>query len=1413
MFSPCPLGRRPSRLALAIFFCTVLMAALAPLRAMAGGPPDDSDGIEIPHTLRQLYFAPTPTLAVYSIWWVVEFAARPGSTGYRVELVSKKFNGDHEQTDSIHPENEHVDSVVASYAGPTEKYEASPGTHWVGIFSFGASIISPNAAEQAFQRYFVSVRVFALGAECALKTTIKAPTEDVPVGDEFTVEVGVGADSGGSEPVQGVDWTPLLVAPPELVELVSGPTPPDVPKNFTLQPGNGLTRSYVLRALAPGALVLSSTAEGACASGTSVAAPSAQRTVDLTLDVLDIKVALDPKVVDLEEDENGQPIFEDVHATVTITNIYDQPLDDVRIIDLRTPPREVPPPLPTPLAFVAGPFDPAGPSPEPLKLGTLAPGQTVIRKYDLRAQAQGVVDVTAYVSAGLPGAAGRVTESGKKAIEIKDDLLFVLDTHVENVGYRGATPLVLGGNSWRVVGTMENRSKEKTLLVQLSPELLGNASYGQPIPEGQSAPDAQCAVGILRELEPEEVVTFRAPVRTSTVGGTRGTVTYRPKVWVRGEGATRTLIHDERATPALRDDRVVVTDGSGKHTVSVDTSEELPRQPFADELIGHFLVGTADGLGTVAEGIWGLVEMAGRATLVILSPWEWDEALSQTIDVLGEYLSVAFDNLSEIDRETFFAEMRAGLKGAIDGTEAVYDSLIGSFRTKITDLTVAWETGDTAEVAYFWGELAGENPDVALGFAYGACKLAAKGARYAQRGVTGFKASQAATLEARIAAGVRALKPWDELSFQDLSRLYAIDARSNAAFAKFSAKGFVLGVRRRGQRAIAKLRSGEFLPKPYHLKAKNVSDIDVDWLGFPGDRLDEVLIKEPPPWPEVRDRMRSLGQEPDTIAEVRLRWEQRGKEWWGKGHDDLGAGGSFTPQDCERAQWLQHKENGIPYSKNSVEGLVDNFDKGYAIPPDDLEQVLKKFDTQDVVGSDGRGALAAKIDDKFVTGDVDPLYVGRPDGRGFKDLTDEERLEVYRLFKELGLQHPESRTWKNGKVREYFEEFSIHNPNGEAMAMYLPDGRVVAAFFDPGKSWISSVNWREFYMYFRGGTSMLRSANPDIAGLAAALQEDIRVAQQPRAVYVGPSTWALVPDGCSRARAGETCSATVDFVAAPDAPVLRQNGFGKFERWTAYDGWQPYVPPDPSLQITPQTYLADAAPAGSTEIQVGNQPAANAGQAWFAVGQTIVINPGGETQELATITGFGSLILAAPLAHFHEPSETIAVVGAAQLVQPVEHLLSGQLLSVSQKPGRPETRRARIVSRDGAQLEIGSAADVEALQRAGGWLRIRTETGATMVHPLQASNLKPLSKKKLAKGLKYSDGTVTKLVVQARKQVALSAKGAGVDVALEQRPGTVHVEIALGDRRFCFAFGGKEQFKAGKKLVRRKAGRPVACGG
>lgn len=1245
--------------------------------------------------------------------------------------------------------------------------------------------------------------------------------------EELAVRVIVSAGAEGVGALSDLVFAtaPLLVDPGDRLTLVSGPMP--VPAGaLSLDPGQSVAFTYRLRAATLGAATLSSEIAGKDAAGRAVGPATATRQIRIRQETLRVTVTADPAAVELEDDESG-PVPRDVAVRVTVTNVVDRPVTNVTLqpLDLRS--RRLPAPVPPALVVKAGPFNPAGPDPDAAALGTLLPGVPVERLFTLEARDDGHYDVAALVQAADPNGGPTLIERGVSDVQSSGDVVLYYESEAAGVEDRGGALWKVGGLSWRVLGTLENRSSDKTILVILAPQLSGNAFYALPIIDGSSAPDSTCAIGTVRRMEKGEKLTFSAPVRTLEDGGTRGIVRLVPKAFIENDDGTRT---------ALSTDQLLIKSGSTEHLVRVDVSVAPPREASTGEVIGGYLVGTIDGLGRFAEGIVALADLAVQALAFNFQPWLWPEAYRVAGDKVAGYLVDIYENLSPADKVAYTdSVVSAVLLSTGMALTEVRDLVDAAVLQRFTTLETAYYAGDSMAVAQWWGELTGENPDLALQLlvsGYGLCKLAHRGAGTVLTGLERKAASQAATLEARVAEGARGLRNADLLEYEaHLRGIFGVDRVSDRMFRQLAETwNIMVVIRRRGVGVLDKLRTGRFTLKPFGVKAKNVHPLDSDWLDFPSSRLDEVVIAEPPPWAEVQARLR--GQPAEVVAEVQERWATRWKEWYGKGADPVtGAGGTGG----ERAKWLEYERDGVPYSKQSVAGIEENIERGFSVPTDDTQLMRKGFRIERTTGPNGRQVWRCEIEDRIkgwqgVTGDIDPMAFLRPDGT---PLPAEARVKLYRALRHLGFQHPETLTWQNvDGLKAYLDEFSVHNPNSEALAAYMPDGTVRATRFDPGKSWVNPLDRNGAGVFLRGAATMVRATEPtplDTAGLEAEVD---RAAP----VYVAPDTWTLVRPGCP---GGTTqalgpnevaCPIDVTFTNDADGLVLRQSAIGMLEQWTPEAGWQPFTTDGTSVRVRPQTSLAAAAPAGSQRLEIneladlGLPPAANA---WFAPGQQIVVNPGGANQEGATVVGLGSLLLAAPLRYDHDagelvtvmptPRTTTTVVTVTTTTLPtrpstVDRFLSGRRLLLQDHPRKPQVRRLEATSTDKAQLDLGG--DVPALLAAGGSLRLRAMGGdgfdATI--PLPAGGWAPLDRKKPAKGIRFRGrGTVRTLVIKPGKTLLVKGRGVGLGFTLGQEPGIVQLEVTIGDRRLCLEFPPPGKFTSGKRLVRTKAQRAREC--
>jgi hypothetical protein len=163
-----------------------------------------------------------------------------------------------------------------------------------------------------------------------------------------------------------------------------------------------------------------------------------------------------------------------------------------------------------------------------------------------------------------------------------------------------------------------------------------------------------------------------------------------------------------------------------------------------------------------------------------------------------------------------------------------------------------------------------------------------------------------------------------------------------------------------------------------------------------------------------------------------------------------------------------------------------------------------------------------------------------------------------------------------------------------------------------------------------------------------------------------------------------------------------------------------------------------------------------------------------------------------------------------------DHPLSGAKLVLKDRASNAAKRRLAVLSRDAAQLGLADVPDVPALFASGGSLRVIAVGGdgfgATYLLPHDGWRL--LKPKAPAKGLRFKarGGPITKVTLKAGKRLQILGKGAALQQSLALEPDLVLLELRVGTRRYCLAFGGTEKkFTTSKSLLRKDAGRPVGC--
>ncbi len=971
-------------------------------------------------------------------------------------------------------------------------------------------------------------------------------------------------------------------------------------------------------------------------------------------------MSTDPPEIDLDENDDG-PTPQELTVTVAVTNPLPDPIDVTVEIDnplFRDRPVDDVDYLP----FVYGELDAGGnpPAPAPVDdvdLGTLLSGETKTFKMTGVALDDGTVDLEVLaLGVGTSDPNIRVRGLGNYLLEIRTDVLFFFRAEVDNStvgpGPGGAAgDWVVGSAGWRVIGTMENRSADKTLEVTLIPRLERNAGLGVPIPDGSVLLDPECAVGMVRILRPGEEIDFVAPVRTLGSGATRSMVTYRPSV---------SIIEDDDTRTPMTDDEKLIADGSEEFLVRVDIREPVPVAPGAGDIVWRF---SKVFIETIAELVKSVVALFWA--LSPINPDNLGRAVVAGMQKYAEYVVTTYANLSSEDRgafELFFAQT---LVSDLNMTVREADTFVReSWRRWHEDMAAEVAAGDQLAIVDRIARLLGENADtIAVPILGGLCKLG----REVRLSRTALEINDARIADELAALGTRVDVtniPTGSFLTRGLRRsLWGIDDAMDARVQAFVDEwGIVIGVRRRGPGSIAKIEAGTHYGKIFDVKAKNISDIDSRYLGFPDD-LDTAMISKPPAKEDLLADIAGLSEEEQ--AKIISRYYTRMDEWYGKPRVRSNPDGPRDFSTSERFKYQQWGARGTapaPFEGAPL-NFVDNVRNGRSLAPDGngggftREVPFDPIITRDAAGNPT--SYTPRVDQgrgmKPFTGDIDPIVVASPD---FSTLTEAQRIRFYQEGRALGFEHAESSTWNNAAGRaSYIADHSYYVEGSEALYTWIPKSQPRATRLDPRMSAFQGQNPADaIHLYIRGSQVSWLSPEPNTVDFDQHEFDDPASVMSPRTVFLIDSECANAgPAGGLSLQAAGAC--TLPFDRSDDAIILRGLSLGGYEQWTPEAGWTPFEFPEVvGTTLLPLTVLSGATASGADRAPIVDRAeiGVGAGEGWFEVGDVVVIDPGGPTEEFAAIAGFGSLIFDRPLTFAHTPGTIVAVVEPAAVLAGVE---------------------------------------------------------------------------------------------------------------------------------------------------------------
>ncbi|MEE9326074.1 MAG: hypothetical protein V3U71_02185 [Cocleimonas sp.] len=1116
--------------------------------------------------------------------------------------------------------------------------------------------------------------------ETKLRFTDRRSNGRLSLNEEFGVTIDIEVDEK-SDGVENIVVTPNFIRAPNL-EIVSAP---NIPAKFDLVSTKKRSFNWILRAKSPGRWRITATAEGTDISGSGAA--KGFDDFEGSVGGLQVTVTTDKSSIELDENDEG-PIPVPVNVKVVVRNPTHLTMKNV-ILTAKKPSivtlteRDI-----TVIPFIylklANPKPlPIMGAPEPIELADIPPGESIEVSYIGQAQDDGIVKLEFVATANADNK--KTTGISEAIVNISSDILLHYEDEASLREIRENSSFwVDGGDKWRITIKLENRSAEKTLDVELLPVTRGNASYAVPLPLGVDAPDVACPTAVRRTLEPGERETFFADVFTSPDGGTRGEVGYSLRVWsheIIDDGTSRrnVLVQvDNDKHVLLKEGSAIVKQGTNGdfHTTSVDVRNEVPPVPSNAEWAGAFAIAGLKPFAEVVELLPVLVELSYEATKAGVQFWKYPEYYSAAADKTAALIVNIYEGMDETAREAWKLGVVGSLVKAGMKQEEALKAFNGSIVNVFLPLTEAHYNGDSLAVARWYGGLTGNVAGIVAGPETLAARLAGK-LSICKIAVTKVSTSAATKISPRAIAALRrggasatrvaekvtaltakAMPNGAVLRYAEHVRdIFGVDIRTHQKLKELSENwGIVAVVRRRGQGAIKRLKTGLYTPKPSAIQAKNVSHIDTDWLGFKPrskpdgipngitDLTDEVGIRKPPKWTEVESKLKASGESDEFIKEVRERHTQRSDEF-----------------EKELTKWNKYAEDdvGIPYPKSEVGvDFRDNVVESKSIKAfadDSTVLTRQKFEIEQIFAEDGAIIYRPRIqrpDGKwqYVTGDVDPMAFVKPNGR---PLSEQQRLVLYRELKDIGIQHPESMTWTNKKARDkYFEEFSANNPDSEPLLAYLPNGQQISTRFEPRKSWLEPGKINRRLLYFAGMHAVIQSPNPTPTDIAPITADNLGTFISPNTTFINdPNCTAKVPKNTkvSRTTAKESDKCIVEMSRDSGSSILRLTDEGIVEQWTASTGWKPYEIESSTITMAPQTIVTDVSVAGTNtlEIRTDSEMSVLAGEdEWFNAGDRVVIDPGGPNQETAVIAAFGSLVFTSPLNNNHFAGEWISLIEA-----------------------------------------------------------------------------------------------------------------------------------------------------------------------
>jgi PKD repeat protein len=545
----------------------------------------------------------------------------------------------------------------------------------------------------------------------------------------------------------------------------------------------------------------------------------------------------------------------------------------------------------------------------------------------------------------------------------------------------------------------------------------------------------------------------------------------------------------------------------------------------------------------------------------------------------------------------------------------------------------------------------------------------------------------------------------EKLSLAQIAKYWGASVEDMRALFKIAdAEDVLITFRSRSPEAIALIRSKVAWPKAQAIKLKSVNDIDMDFLGYRRSRSGRVEIVEPPkdlkmnydlPAEQLAAQAKSesiawvarnhAGLDPDAAARVANRLQERIEEWPAALEKYINPArdknGKLLTRQTGPNRIERKIDIGFEYSTQGIDSSVAKnisdqrtmrvtqiVDEAGTVRPDPTRRYFE------VEMSDAAGA-----DFKSITGDVDFLSILNLDGSfiGTSVADQAKRVRIYGYLQTLlGMQHGESFSFIYGgrakhmnDVAEGFETAVTAAPGGEAYASHFVKNASIAV--DSPNAGVRAANPTGDWLLVGGPPHSLIARNKLYRVISLnALGDTLRKYYKLAAFFLPGQLYRFID--------GLTQDAQNPEFDADGGAALRPDGSGGVEQYTsggstsdatiaaggaepaaaALPGvWKPIsvaaalkLGPSPTkLELVPMTQLPEGAQPGDVRVAVLDpaQLGMSATSPWFQPGDEVVIDPGEDTEERATVAALGSLVFTQPLASSHPAGATVILLRQA----------------------------------------------------------------------------------------------------------------------------------------------------------------------